>query len=576
LFDMSRTGEYDVTVSRTLVPQLFLQQPRAGETQPGRVDLTAGPLMVHMTEDRLLTSRPTPVTIPSSHGAFLYLSNDASPRNQPGDVVYRYRIESSGRPVPILGPPVFGGKATHAVATTPDGRFLYATNAGDATVSQFRIGDNGKLSSLNPPTVSCGQYARFLLMDPHGRFVYALGYPSNTLYSIDRDGQLSLTAAMPSESWAKDPGHTVVPCDAGVIDPTGSFLYACNGKTFCYHLRPAGQVMDVIPVKYADDGRDVAIALSPSGRFAFVGNSRRNSTSTFDRVAPMRVNADGTLSPLPGTQPVLGPDGQLSTQARALAVDPSGHFLLVLDQASVMRYRIGADGSLSPLGAISVSGGPIAMLFGPDEHTVYTLNSHYNSVTTFRMDDQGWLVQVGLDTPNGGPYAGGITMATAPTPREWGPAAGGVEMSMRLTYEVLPVNTPVVLKVTLRNSTPRPVLLGTTGADMALLHLSLTGPSAGSLLSAGHDLLDSARPSVTPLMLAPGGERQYRLVLSRLLDLSLTGEYTVQVSRALPGGGTAEAPPVRFRLQEPYEGLSGDFLERMQGRGLGERPLEIL
>ena len=64
-----------------------------------------------------------------------------------------------------------------------------------------------------------------------------------------------------------------------------------------------------------------------------------------------------------------------------------------------------------------------------------------------------------------------------------------------------------------------------------------------------------AGPSAMPLALPPGGQRQYRFVLSRIADLTLIGNYTVQVTRILPGGRAALSPVVHFRLNGPYNRL---------------------
>jgi hypothetical protein len=127
---------------------------------------------------------------------------------------------------------------------------------------------------------------------------------------------------------------------------------------------------------------------------------------------------------------------------------------------------------------------------------------------------------------------------------------------------------------------------------MASFRLSLVGPQRRSpgflrgggepavaavpLLAAGHDLLGVPGTDGAALVLPPNGERQYRFVLSRLADLTVAGNYTVQVKRVLPDGTAVPAPLERFRSDNLYERLSVYYLQSPGIIGPGERPVEVL
>ena len=144
-------------------------------------------------------------------------------------------------------------------------------------------------------------------------------------------------------------------------------------------------------------------------------------------------------------------------------------------------------------------------------------------------------------------------------------------MSARLSGDALPAAAPVALTVVLKNVTGHAIRLGTAGADMSSFRLSLTGPQrqspgvlrgggepaagAALLLAAGHDLLDTPGTDGTALWLPPGGERQYRFVLSRLADLTVAGNYAIQVSRLLPRGAAAASPVLHVLLEGPFNGV---------------------
>ena len=586
LFDLSRAGNYTVSVSRTVAPRLFfIPPPKAGEpTSPKETNLTAGPLKIHMMEDAAAASGPTALAPPPGHQTFIYMGSQYSPG------VSRYRVGGDGsvssavepnvpNPDTPLPPPTLGA-GPDAIIATPDGRYLYAGNAGDNTVSQFRIGDDGVLSPLSPPTVPAQKFPGHLLMDPKGGFLYALSNWGNTLYAIGPDGRLTVTALMPTDVWAKARDHNVVPSDVGVIDPDGTFLYACNGPTCVYRLAPDGRVT-ALPAPAsgafgANGGRENAIALSPSGKFAFVGVSRQNGSAFFDLVVPMRVAQDGSLTPIAGaaktpqTPPLPWPGFQ-PFQCSTLAVDPTGHFLVVLNPGFLDCYRIGPDGALTSLG-MTVQGGRLdSIFFVPGSQLAYVHDANPASLLAFRLDDQKGLIPAGLDMPDGVPFDASIASSVAPVSERWGATAGGLAVSARLSGDVLPAGALTVLTVVLKNVTRHAIRLGTAGADMSSFRLSLTGPqrqspgvlrgggepAAGAvpLLAAGHDLLDMPGTDGTALMLPPGGERQYRFVLSRLVDLTVAGNYTIQVSRLLPDGAKAASPVLHVLLEGPFNGV---------------------
>jgi hypothetical protein len=86
----------------------------------------------------------------SPNGQFLYASNAAASGISP------FSIGAGGAlsPIPCVGSSCETGSFPQAVAATPDGRFLYASNFSSSTVSSFSIGAGGALSTIS--CVSCG------------------------------------------------------------------------------------------------------------------------------------------------------------------------------------------------------------------------------------------------------------------------------------------------------------------------------------------------------------------------------------------------------------------------------------
>jgi 6-phosphogluconolactonase (cycloisomerase 2 family) len=88
------------------------------------------------------------------------------------------------------------GAATCWQAVTPDGRFVYTSNAGTSNISGFSIGANGTLTAL-PGTVVTTQPAGSTNLDiaisANGKFLYTLNSGTGTvgMFAINTDGSLT-------------------------------------------------------------------------------------------------------------------------------------------------------------------------------------------------------------------------------------------------------------------------------------------------------------------------------------------------------------------------------------------------
>lgn len=110
--------------------------------------------------------------------------------------VSSYAVLANGTLSPIsVSVPTFGA-ATCWQAVTPDGRFVYTSNAGTSTISGFSIATNGTLAPL-PGTVVTTQPAGSINLDiaisANGKFLYTLNSGSGTvgMFAINTDGSLT-------------------------------------------------------------------------------------------------------------------------------------------------------------------------------------------------------------------------------------------------------------------------------------------------------------------------------------------------------------------------------------------------
>ena len=124
------------------------------------------------------------------------LVSETGPAGVPnGSAVSSYTVASAGTLAPISSSVPTLGAANCWNAVTPDGRFVYVSNAGSSTISGFAIGANGSLSAL-PGTVVAANPAGATNLDiaasADGKFLYTLNSHNGTvgIFAIQENGML--------------------------------------------------------------------------------------------------------------------------------------------------------------------------------------------------------------------------------------------------------------------------------------------------------------------------------------------------------------------------------------------------
>lgn len=139
---------------------------------------------------------PTGPTV-SPDGTHLYV-----PLSTVGVAQFAIAADGSLTPLnPATVPTV--GVGNDSAAVTPDGRFCYigVFNGGVAgsPISQFSVQPNGTLTALDPASVPAGNAPAFVTVDPTGRFTYAANLNDGTVsgFVTRFDGQLIPLATSP-------------------------------------------------------------------------------------------------------------------------------------------------------------------------------------------------------------------------------------------------------------------------------------------------------------------------------------------------------------------------------------------
>jgi len=228
------------------------------------------------------------------------------------------------------------------VSLSPGGQFCWIVTAGaPATVSAYLVNSTtGALTPSGPVGVSIAPATTplALAIDPLLRFAYLADTTAGSLrsYSIGGTGVLTWTGN----------SVAVAGVSAVAVHPSGSFIYvALGGGTVAgFSISAAGAFTPLALSPFPAGSAPGAIAIDPSGRFAFVLNQTSKDLWVY------------TIDPTAGTlTTVMGspfPAAAL-TAPSILCVDPLGRFVWAGDATGILAFVLdSATGFLTPSGAL--------------------------------------------------------------------------------------------------------------------------------------------------------------------------------------------------------------------------------
>ena len=127
----------------------------------------------------------------SENGLHLYLIHELTA--EIGVYSYKEGQISHDQTIPLTNPTYIGNIGAAEIRISEDGRFLYASNRGDAnTISTFKIDKNGRLEHVQTLS-SGGLMPRNFALSKDGKFVFVANQASNNITVFERNqnnGQL--------------------------------------------------------------------------------------------------------------------------------------------------------------------------------------------------------------------------------------------------------------------------------------------------------------------------------------------------------------------------------------------------
>lgn len=287
---------------------------------------------------------------------FVYSDNNVSTgvNQKPVNTVSAFKINGDGSLTQITGSPYAtkgagGGSNIDpeeiAIATPGTAAFLYAANDGSGTISAYVINQvAGSLARVpGSPFLADGapggDYS--LATSPDGKFLFATAETTTVIhiYSIGRNGALTEVPGSPFQTGANSQGLKVT--------PNGQFLVVGEGSLTAvgvYSISSSGALAAVPGSPFAASARPLDVDVNCAGDLVFVidNGSFNGSYSAIDVYS---MSSRGALTPVTG-EPFF--NGTSSTSG-GLAVSPHDHFLFVTDSFSsdISSMTVSSDGVLS-------------------------------------------------------------------------------------------------------------------------------------------------------------------------------------------------------------------------------------
>ncbi len=232
---------------------------------------------------------------------------------QPGKAIYTFKIAPAtgvlsavGEPMPVGDAPDHSAPAF--IAADPSGRFVYVTLAGELGIRGYRVDqDSGALTELDDSPFAKTDlpvgdlvFGGAMVFKPSGDFLYTVGGGLNVFSINDASGALTLVDGSPfTLDVQSDPNAPNI-----AIDPQGRYLYATrfllNNHISGFAIDDASGKLEPVPGSPFTGASPYSIAVDPSGHFVFVGDDAPQiSVYSLSR-------ANGALTKLPDSPFMFG------------------------------------------------------------------------------------------------------------------------------------------------------------------------------------------------------------------------------------------------------------------------------
>lgn len=301
-----------------------------------------------------------------------------------------------GSPFATGGSSLSGGSfATNRIAVSTVGNFLFAANILSADMSVFKIDSHtGALTLVSGspfaiPTFLPGG-AISVTPTPNGHFLIAAGNSTNfdaiiAIFTISSNGELVPVAGSPFSTMVNPFGIR--------ISPDGQFLAVGGAEVEMFRIGPEGSLTSLGLTNGSNQGFPLGVDIDCSSSLLYAGEATQSSI-----VDGYHIGTDGKLTPVDGSpfQPGVGSDSSV------VVLSPDDNTLFVSNQLSnsITAFRVTQDGGLSlvPGSPFSIQGPDsfaiaAGMATSQDGSFLYVTNFFPNSIAVFQVGSDGSLAE---------------------------------------------------------------------------------------------------------------------------------------------------------------------------------------
>jgi len=313
------------------------------------------------------------------------------------------------------------------VTSDPSGKFLYVSNhvnlitgQPEKSISGFAINADGSLTKISGSPFPAGNSPVGITVDPSGRFLYATNTSDGSLTAFSLDPSTGALTALAGSPYLTGSGPVSV-----VSDPSGRFVYVANQGGVCtnpatpdcpiieYRINPQDGTLTEIGranMGFENMGFEPSgLAADPYGKYLYLSNQSSGVVSTYS------INSvDGTLVFLSYAPAYSG------GAAVSVSVDPTGAYAITDIGTSACSFPVDPiTGELSQIAAYSISGGPALSFMEMDPSGQYVYIADQGPAPDF--NGQVWAYKLdnktgALTLVNGAPFpAGHSTISVAVT-----------------------------------------------------------------------------------------------------------------------------------------------------------------
>ncbi len=332
------------------------------------------------------------------YGRFAYAANRGD------NTISVYSIDSTTGTLTAVGTPVPTGTSPYAIAARPDGQYVYVVNEISNNISVYAVdATSGALTAIPGSPFAAGTDPQALAFDSSGAYLYVANNGSDNLSAYVVNADTGALTPQSTATYTTGSGPSAV--SIGNLS-SGQFVFVANNggsndiSVFAIVVG-TGALTPVAGSPFAAGGNPHSLVLQPfspfdyGAEFLYTANFDGNSST----ISGFSVDTDT------GALTALSPSPFPLSVSNYIATDGTGAYLYVTTGAGLVGYSINGTGVLTALAGFPVASGTNAysVTVDPSNEFLYVGNDGSASVSAYELN----AASGALTAISGSPFAAG-------------------------------------------------------------------------------------------------------------------------------------------------------------------------